>query len=253
MDGFIIKGKSMNKIAKKGLRVESLEVRAMMAGDVKVTVNDGVLKIVGDYKANGVEVTQLANGNYEVSGITWGGSATKINGSTSPKEFAAHYVRDDIRVDLGSGDDALRVYDLFAPDDIEIKTGDGKDIVNVVDVYVKDDLLIDTGKGDDSATVSGSTIKEVLSIKTGTGNDKINVEYTDIYKLLAIHAGDGNDKITTNYVSAAYGIIFEGLGYDTVTKKKTYFTVVPGSNYIPKVSQTDAVFDSLVNLYGNVL
>jgi hypothetical protein len=243
----------MNKSAKKGLRVESLEIRAMMAGDVKVTVSDGVLNIIGDYKANGVEVTQLDNGNYQVSGITWGGSATKINGGTSPKEFAAHYVRDDIRADLGAGDDALRIYDLYAPDDIEVKVGDGKDIVNIVDVYVKDDVLVDSGKGDDTVTVSDSTIKEILSIKTAAGNDKINVEYTDIYKLLAIHAGDGNDKITTNYVSAAYGLIFEGLGSDYVTKKKTNFTIVPGSNYIPKVAQTDAAFDALVNAYGNIL
>src|SRR5262245_51472265 len=79
------------------LKVEWLEPRAMLAGNVLASVNAaGLLTITGDANANEVEVIQTAADTYLVTGVD-----TTINGGT---EFEAAGVT-GVSVDLRAGDD----------------------------------------------------------------------------------------------------------------------------------------------------
>ena len=91
------------------LAVESLERRAMLAGNVTASVVGGNLIIRGDDAGNGVLVQQEAGtGNYSVTGFDFAGSTTKING-TADGTAHLHGVTGNIDIDLKKGNDALGV------------------------------------------------------------------------------------------------------------------------------------------------
>src|SRR3954465_2470515 len=71
------KGSTMRKTRK--LNVEGLENRALLAGNVAVSVSGGTLFITGDGFGNGVAVQQLDSGKYFVSGFGLNGSNTTVN------------------------------------------------------------------------------------------------------------------------------------------------------------------------------
>jgi len=79
------------------LWVESLENRALLAGNVSVSVSDGTLFITGGSAGNGVSVQQLNSGRYYITGFNVSGGNTTVNGSSTTPEgdaaLAAHGLR----------------------------------------------------------------------------------------------------------------------------------------------------------------
>ena len=59
----------MSVTKQRQLRVENLEQRQMMAGDVAVEVVNGDLVITGDSQDNNISVYQVSNGDWVVSGF----------------------------------------------------------------------------------------------------------------------------------------------------------------------------------------
>ncbi len=64
------------KLRKKHLRLESLEGRAMMTGNVTADVVNGKLEIDGDAAANTIVITQIGSGEYTIAGD----ATTTVNG-----------------------------------------------------------------------------------------------------------------------------------------------------------------------------
>src|SRR5690349_1891612 len=93
------KGKGMRK--HRNLVVEGLENRALLAGNVAVSVSGGTLFITGDAAGNGVSVQQLDSGKYFVTGFSVSGGNTTVNGSAAGKIVTG--VTNDINVDLNAG------------------------------------------------------------------------------------------------------------------------------------------------------
>jgi len=77
------------RAALRRLSIEALEGRAMLAGNVAVSVSSGNLFIRGDNAGNGVYVEQVGSGKYSVTGFTWDGGATKITARRMPQLFTA--------------------------------------------------------------------------------------------------------------------------------------------------------------------
>ena len=75
----------------------------MLAGNVTAALVGTELQITGDIGNNNIDVQQLANGDWQVSGI-----ATQINGLNTP--FTAAGVT-DIAIDMNGGNDRLNVHD----------------------------------------------------------------------------------------------------------------------------------------------
>jgi len=87
------------------LMAESLESRAMLAGNIHAYVDGGSLIIKGDIYANAVSIQQVDVGKYAVTGSAYGVGGTTINGTFGAKVFSG--VINDFNIDLGGGDDAL--------------------------------------------------------------------------------------------------------------------------------------------------
>jgi hypothetical protein len=86
---------------RRGLRLESLEPRRMMAGNVAVTYSGGAVDIAGDLQDNAIELGYDSLGRLEIRGV----DNTTVNGygSYSVANFQS------IGVALSGGDDRLTV------------------------------------------------------------------------------------------------------------------------------------------------
>lgn len=112
----------------RAFSVEALEARQMLAGDVMVTFNFGVLQIVGDAQSNR---TELVSDGTDIS--IQGFNGTTINGPTSVPAASVRY----ITIEMGDGNDHVALtaentsrigFDLIT---LTIETGDGNDLVRL--------------------------------------------------------------------------------------------------------------------------
>src|SRR5262245_43982220 len=83
--------------------IEPLERRALLAGNVLAAVTAGNLVITGDASDNNIEVQQLSNGNWQVSG-----TGTMINGVTTA--FVSNVPVANVTADLGAGNDTANIH-----------------------------------------------------------------------------------------------------------------------------------------------
>jgi large repetitive protein len=180
---------------RRPLRLEQLENRQLMAGDVLAQVTGQMLVLWGDAADNGVMLTyDSATQKYRVSGQDAGGSPTTINGlDTSLPENVVEFsgVR-SVYVGLNGGNDNLAV---------------GSDAA--VDTVIERWLTIDMGDGDDTVTLGTSgnpaggaapiahslDIGTSLNVNLGAGNDHLSLANTEVGLSLSVLAGDGDDQV----------------------------------------------------------
>ncbi len=128
--------------------VESLENRALMAGDVLASVRGSILRLEGDAAANEVAMTDLGGGRIEVKGV----NGTTINGSASAILERVHL---GIRVELKEGNDVLSFVG-------------NKD-------HILPNVSISTGTGNDSLTID-ALAAGLFRAETGLGNDRFPMD-----------------------------------------------------------------------------
>jgi|GEM_PF-3893002 hypothetical protein len=217
----------LRRITARTLRLEMLEDRHALAGNVLVALTEGQLTILGDDEANGVNITyDVATAKYFVAGRDMGGSATQINGGATPAEFTG--VK-HVQVWLSAGDDCLdfgaadQLYTTIAQK-LAIDMGSGNDTVELgragnnaggADpvlhrLYVNKGIYVDLGPGDDDLEVANLKTNKSLIVKAGDGNDEVKfaTEFTPagapgaqlfpvvIKGNLHVHLGQGDDSLT---------------------------------------------------------
>jgi hypothetical protein len=180
-------------------RFESLESRQMMAGDVAAFVQNGHLflnEAAGQAgQANGVEISQLANGNIQVKGLSApGGAASLINGQQS----AEFFVTGGLYVNFGGGQDKIQFQAFgetikFQEAHINVgvasAAGDAdKDDVSLANLKTLGSLTVLTGASDDRISIMRTTIGD------GSGADR-----------LAVMTGAGADAFTLKTESSVLG------------------------------------------------
>jgi hypothetical protein len=166
-------------------RFEALETRALLAGNVLVAVNAGELDISGGNANNNIQVTQLASGQWRVTGI-----ATNINGANSPfTSDPANPVTGNIVINLSGGSDTLKVANgdvpgalLINADDVPSTSLDGNDNVQLSNVTTalstagdNNSLIINLGNGNNTAKLSGVTTDGFGQVNSATGNNTISL------------------------------------------------------------------------------
>ena len=243
---------------------ESLECRALLAGDVLVAVNAGNIKVTGDALANEIAIVDLGGGKITVTGQP----GTTVNGLTGVQTFngvtgsllanlkdgadKVQFLGDathefpSIQISTGGGDDTVTVDKVFARE-VQIGTGAGNDTVNVWELTARS-VSIETGAGDDSLVIGStlSTRHDVLikvkefEIETGDGNDRVRildaVLQTGEFEL---DTGLGNDSVTVLDVQAQGELEIEtGMGNDSVS--------IADSTFIKLAVDLGAGDDSLV-------
>lgn len=189
------------------LCLESLEGRALMAGNVFVRFELGDLIITGDSAANEVTVVQSLQNGVPIPGRYFivGQNSTTIFGTTNG--FVSN-VTGDIRINLGANNDRLTVGNgvngaFVAPRDLSINMGDGNNTVLVDRVTIRDDASIVTGAGADSVTMRATVGSQPdvdfglndLNISTGNRNDVVRIENTFVRRNLTVDTA-GTDAFT---------------------------------------------------------
>src|SRR5262245_48818994 len=99
------KGKKSRQGLTRSLRVEGLETRDLMAGDVTAEVVGGSLIIKGDAQANDIVITEPTPGSFQIA--TGATSTTTINGGAGP--VTLNNVTKDVKINLKNGADRVTV------------------------------------------------------------------------------------------------------------------------------------------------
>ncbi|MGE3819577.1 MAG: hypothetical protein AB7I30_09080 [Isosphaeraceae bacterium] len=213
------------------LRLETLEQRELMAGNVWVGVENGLLRVVGDHLGNEVSITPTRNaGEFTVRG----NSGTRVNGLLG-QTFSG--VSLGIQVHLGDGNDKVNVSrgssshrDVIpGPLGLGIDGGDGNDTIVVENVRVEHSCGISAGAGNDRVEVKGSYFGWDLIVDTSYGNDDVSIKNgTTAAHYLMIGTGDGDDSIDVNRAGAAWVYVVAGAGRDRLSVRYLHSALPPG-------------------------
>jgi hypothetical protein len=172
------------------LQCEPLENRSLLAGNVLASVSNGNLLISGDAAGNTISVESLGSGVVQVRGF-----GTSINGAANA--IRTFQVTGDVNIDMGDGDDVLRVTNVLLPGDLNIVLGTGNN-----------DLLMGrTTAGDTTRFGSTGTgplqVSGNLQIAGGVQTDKVSQADVHVGGLASINLDGGNDQFNTSRITGA--------------------------------------------------
>ncbi len=235
-------------------RMETMEKREMMAGDVTASIQSGGHLYIGEAEfqsANAVQVSQLSSGMIRVQGIqNLDGTTTKVNGLP----FKDFYVTGDLRVNLGAGNDkvvlasganfknvTLNMDQVGGPADndqvfvgainttgtMTVRTGGGNDFVSFNNSRIGNDAndytTINTGAGLDTVRIEGwSSFRGNVGVMTYANASENESDYVDVigavaYGTLSLGTGGGNDVVNMTGVTMGDDLIVNTAdGADTV-------------------------------------
>jgi hypothetical protein len=164
-------------------RLEQLEQRHLLAGNVHVQIIGGDLVVQGDDAANRISVESAGTGKILVRGF-----GTQINSVANGAKIISG-IRGEIQLNLGGGDDLVRVSNLIAPSNVLVSLGSGNDeVVTGRDrlngdarfghspsgpLYVRGDLRIYGGGGDDLVFQSDAHVDGLGVVNLGKGDDTL--------------------------------------------------------------------------------
>jgi hypothetical protein len=212
-----VKLNQLQSQARKRLRIESLELRAMLSGVVDIVIGGGDLALVGDGSNNQVELRQTNNpGEYFISSPD--NTRFTINGvgATLP-DATVNGIFDDILVDLRDGNDSFSFLGIApgvqstTPDDLTIANSDGSNVNVISNVLVNGDLFVIKGGASSgyselhivNSTVIGDTV--VNNVGIGTGDTKTVIDNSHLQ-------GGGAGNFGLQLVNAIGEDIFDALG-----------------------------------------
>ena len=227
------------------MRMENLEGRSLMAGDVFASMKLGSIKIEGDSQANEIAVIDLGGGKVEITGQ----NGTKVNGLSSvtlsgnTTGFKADlkggddviswrgiesHITPRFNIETGSGNDSVFVDQLFAGL-AAIETGLGNDVVEVLNAKAGI-LEIETQAGDDIVRIGKPTVASSIAalkfkIETGSGNDQVQVQNSNFNSTSAkFELGSGDDRASVSKISGTASLsVSGGFGTDAVNVEDSVF------------------------------
>ncbi|MCI0359621.1 MAG: hypothetical protein L0211_14185 [Planctomycetaceae bacterium] len=178
--------------ARRQLRLEPLERRTVLAGNVVVlTIGDDLL-VLGDHRDNALEIA-ADSGQIVVRGS----DGTSVNGQSELVLTGHTAVADDLRVLLDGGSDRLVVRDLSVGGDLQVLDGlfGGHDHVTIDRVQIGDDLLVVTGSGADAVLLDSVAVADDTTILTGSGDDRLAITNSQLTGDLRLDTGSGADFV----------------------------------------------------------
>lgn len=218
---------------KRSFRLESLEQREMLAGDVTAYVQNGNLYLneaAGQAgQDNGAAIYRLADGNLRVEGRSASGQADSLINGAAYQDFA---VSGSLYVNFGAGNDLL----LLGSDGTAATSPVFDEVhINVAAPQPTNALFAFQPTGpynlpdNDNVIIWGVTTRGSMSINTGDGNDWAYVANSQIGD------GVGTDNLTIN----------TGAGADTA-EIKNLLASVTGNIDIQTYASLDETDDDVV-------
>lgn len=187
---------------------QQLETRLALAGDVKATLQNGLLKLSGDGADNAVVIERQVAG-FGGQGLrvrsTDGSTGIVFNGQRTNDLVFAGVNR--LEVNMGGGDDAISVGSVLSVDLTAalFDLGNGDDVLNLVRLGVSGSMSIRTGSGSDTVDTGVLRVSSSSTIDTGSGNDRVSFAPDVILQgLLKVTLGSGDDELVAQGPQAAY-------------------------------------------------
>ena len=188
-------------------------------GDVEVVVDGGTLWINGDADSNAVMAYVNADGYITVAGL----GGTTVNGAAEAYVTSLNNVRDNLRIDMGEGDDIICLHDIWVGHNIELDTGSGNDGVFAEGLQIRNSLDIDTDDGDDAIWMGSVLVVQRTTINTGNGNDRIATIGSHHKESANIHTGSGNDEVFSDGTRFGGNVLLDlGTGDDAIAALGSY-------------------------------
>jgi hypothetical protein len=208
---------------RRTLRLEQLERRCLLAGDVSAVLKGGDLIITGDQDPNdpheAIKIECVAHdwyhplNTYRVSGI----GGTRVNGSLDP--LAIPNVTRHVSVDLktGKGEVATDLDEhgtyFWVAGDLTVKN---TATVSIRYAQISGKVTVDGGSVVTLHGIMGAPNKETR-VRAGTENDKINVDAV-IHGKLTVDTGAGDDEVVLDHSTVYYDATLKtAAGKDSVT------------------------------------
>lgn len=190
--------------------VQPLEQRVLPAGNVTVTVRGSDVVLVGDTRANHLEISGLG-GELVITGL----EGTTIN---REDEFVLDFPVRSLSVSLNSGDDILQLQDIELTGGLSVKLGAGANIARLENVSVDGAASMTGSSKRDVIVALDSVFGNALTIGSGSGNDVLGLGNVEVGGLLKINSGAGSDYVAAHMLTAkSVTMISSGGGADVTT------------------------------------
>ncbi|WP_158521028.1 peptidylprolyl isomerase [Fuerstiella marisgermanici] len=174
-------------------RMERLEDRMMLAGNVTAQFIGQNAFVSGDDAANSVEIL-VDGGNL----IARGTDGTTINGSADDfvlRTGSASLGR-SLFVSLGGGDDALTMTGVTVNRNLTINGGSGNDLIGITESSsIGRNLWVRGGSGNDTVSLQDSTVGRNAHLSGNRGNDLLIVSASTVGRHLTVWGGGGADDV----------------------------------------------------------
>lgn len=204
------------------LRLEELESRTLLAGNVVATVSDGTLFITGDAADNSILISTFEDPQ-DGTGFLVQGQAnngpTTVNGSLLGQEFFGVV---NLDVDMALGDDGLTITndvtamlssfegtepllpvdEVFLSGRAVIAMGDGDNQVDIGWMTTGLRVLIEGGAHYDLVRLSGLDVGSNLTIRTFGGIDDVFILDSDVNSATNIRTANGDSWVAIDGFSA---------------------------------------------------
>jgi hypothetical protein len=177
-------------------RIESLESRQLLSGDVTAWVSGGSLTIMGDQADNQLLLTADPSQQGQIS---LDGENTTINGQRGPISFKG--VVRNVRIYLGDGADSILISNANFARDLAVFGNKGDDQVLLDTVQINGNLTIDTADGTDTVDLASTTVKGRTVVNTGVGADIFTAEGSTFRRQFLLNVGAGDNQIFTDSVN----------------------------------------------------
>lgn len=204
------------------LRLERLESRIMLSGNVMATLLGPDLYLEGDDLDNDIEIQVV---NDEV--VLVGENDTTINGSDANLVIGSPGAdfEGNIIVRLKDGNDRLVIREgVTVEKSVLVFAGSGNDSVGVDNANITGNLRVNGGTGDDALTIRDSSVNHLRFIG-GAGADVVNIEDSQVNGRLVISTGTGNDSVVLNNVTTGkVGVVSLGAGNDELVVSNSEFS-----------------------------
>jgi hypothetical protein len=173
--------------------MERLEARELLAGDLHAALVDGDLRISGGPLSNGLEISAgLTPGTVQLAGLRQAGFATQINHQDGPLTFA---VAGDVLIDLGDGDNLLKIDNVCLPGKLKIVSGEGSDTVRIAGAAIARNFVLDTGSGNDMVHLLHTNIHGAIEARLRMGDDYFAMLGCQVRGDVAIDMGWNADRV----------------------------------------------------------
>ncbi|HEY4311156.1 MAG TPA: hypothetical protein VGN12_17030 [Pirellulales bacterium] len=187
-----MRGKSCRS---RTFRFETLERRALLAGDVTVTVTNHNVLIQSDNQDDTVVIQGTNNGGIEITSY----DGTTINGQNVPFDIPSV---NNLTIKMGDGNDHVALASPIVPTFIIGGGIPSQPLQQPIDI--QGNLSISMGKGTDSVDVDYADISWGMTVGLGSGNSSVNVYNTTVNKNVDIRGGNGNDSINLSGTPVIY-------------------------------------------------